>query len=497
MRRLSVIVGALSVLLTSGAKAANHTIDTVFLNNMVNEIKQAAKLPSGTAIAVIKNDEVIYEGYFGYRDIAGKSEVNKDSIFYIASVTKPLTALNFLLDKQHNPALESLTMGDMFPDFALASRQQVSVHELLTHTASINNMPLVMATAYSGVHSAESLQQIVSRLSTASSEETGTFKYTNVGYNIYSIYSDRHFDLTWQQKLAKQVFEPAGMTSTTAIRSLISDQTRIAKPYSLPEESNREALYLEKVDATLHAAGGVYTTAADMSTFLLAQLNNGIVNGTRAYPAEVINDSHKQQVTADTSYGDFARTGYAWGWYLGDYKGEKMLHHFGGFAGAHSHLSFMPEQKIGVVVLNNEDFLSAKLTGLIADYVYGTLLNEPNIKASVLTKTDALKNKLSGLEKMIAREKDKIAAREWLLSLPEERYVGNYVHPLLGTIKVRMNEENRFHVSWGVMHSESTSMGETDTIRVELDPTTGTAITFSVGDNVESLSYAGIEFKKV
>ncbi len=496
MRYSSRVFITLLFCITGKLHAAQSAIDDQFLASMINKVKHSSGLASGTAIAVVKDDKVIYEGYFGFKNIATQSPVDRNTIFYIASATKPLTALNFLLDAEQHPQLENTTIAKMFPQFSIASRRNVNAKDLLTHTASINNLPLVLATAYSGEHTPDSLHDIVIKLSTASSETVGEFKYTNVGYNIYSVYSDKLFATPWQKKLLNQVFEPAGMRSTTAIRSTIVGQDNIAKSYSLPEPNNNQALYLEKQDSTLHAAGGVYTTAKDMSTFLLAQLNHGVVDEKQVYPASVIDKSHVQQVTTDTSYGDFNRKGYAWGWYTGEYKSSLMLHHFGGFAGVHSHLSFMPEQKLGLVVLNGEDFLSARLTGLVADYVYGALLGDTDSEARISKKVDELLTKLETVDEMITREHDKIAAREWQLSLPGQSYTGNYIHPLLGKISIQLNDQQRFLVRWGVMHSDSSGMDKKDQIRVELDPTNGTVIAFDVEDTVKSLRYAGVEFTK-
>lgn len=478
------------------ARAAEGAIQADFLARIISDVKAMAGLPSATAVAVVKGDRIIYEGNFGFRNIAEQVPADEQTMFYLASATKPLTALNFLLDAQKHPELAGTTMSQMYPLFDVTSRKQVTVQQLLTHTASINNLPLVLATAYSGEHTPQSLNGIISQLSSASSEPVGEFKYTNVGYNIYSVYADKLFVKSWQQKLAEQVFAPAGMVSATALRSSIRHQHHIARSYSLLRENNNEALYLEKRDDTMHAAGGVYSTARDMSKFLIAQLNMGKLNGEQVYPAEVIATSHVKQVDANTSYGDFSRNGYAWGWYTGNYKGQSMLHHFGGYAGVHAHLSFIPEQKIGLVVLNGEDFLSARLTGLIADYVYGELLGEDDNQSRLISRVEELKEKLVRLDMMISKEKKKIANREWLLSLPAQQYVGQYSHPLLGTIFIKLNDHQRFYVEWGDLHSDSTGMDNPDQIRVSLDPTSGSVIEFVTENKVTALRYAGVEFIK-
>ncbi|MGM9451672.1 serine hydrolase, partial [Klebsiella sp. K47] len=58
--------------------------------------KAATGLPSGTAVVVVKDGKVIHEGYYGLADIAAGTPVTADTVFYIASATKPFFALNAL-----------------------------------------------------------------------------------------------------------------------------------------------------------------------------------------------------------------------------------------------------------------------------------------------------------------------------------------------------------------------------------------------------------------
>ena len=494
MNRFFILSLLIFTALTGNAR--EHQIDSSYLSKLVNDVKKSAKLESGTAIAVVQNDTILYQGYFGYQDIGNKVKVSADTQFYIASVTKPFTALNALLDAEHGKIDIDTNLGEMFPNLSLPDRTSATIKDLLIHTASINNLPLVMATAYSGQHSSDSLQALVNQTSEASSEALGEFKYTNVGYNIYSVYSDSFFNQSWQDKLQQQIFIPAQMTSTSARFSTLEDVSKVAKPYSLMSKNRTSALYLEKTDQTMHAAGGMYSTATDLGKFLIAQLNNGKVGEKQAFPAKVIARSHQQQANTEKTFIDFKRDGYAWGWYTGEYKGERMLHHFGGFAGAHAHLSFIPNKNIGLVVVNNEDFLSSRLTSIVADYIYGALLEESGIEEKVELRAQELKNRLSGLDGMLAKEQEKLAARKLQLSKDIHDYVGEYSHPLLGSIYIEFDEQSSLRAKWGLMRSNSLGMNDADKIRVEMEPNNGTVITFNVTDKIESLSYAGIDFFK-
>ena len=146
--------------------------------------------------------------------------------------------------------------------------------------------------------------------------------------------------------------------------------------------------------------------------------------------------AHLAQTPVDDAYFDFQRTGYAWGWYTGMYKERRMLHHFGGFAGFHAHLSFMPDEGIGLVVLNNDDQMGARLTNLIADYVYGVALGQAPKAPALKERFDRLRAKALDLRQSVQAHRDEIQARPWNLALPLVAYAGTYSHANAGDIVV-------------------------------------------------------------
>jgi len=475
-------------------------IDFSALAENIKQTKALSGLPSGTAIAVIKGDKIIYQGNFGYANIAKQIKVTDKTPFYIASATKPFFALNTLIDVNAKDFKQSLSLAQMFPslDIADIDEHQVTLKHLLTHTSTINNIPLVFATAFSGVHDKQSLKQLVLNGSVKTEKKLGEFNYTNVGYNIFSVFADEYFHMPWQQRLQQQLFTPLKMSLTSAqMSTFTAKHVAVAKPYSLMVPTQPDALYLEKVDQTMHAAGGMVSTANDLARFLIAQLNEGVVEQQQVFPAEIIKQSQQKQVTTDAKYLDFKRDGYAWGWYTGNYKGQRMLHHFGGFDGAHAHMSFIPEQKIGLVVLNNEDFLSARMTSIIADFVYGSLLQDADTKQRVDQRFSALNQKLANIDQMLASQAKKIAARKMNLSLPMSAYQGVYSHPLLGKIRVNVEATGQLHLRWGVLDTTASGFGKVDQIRVTFMPTSGEVIKFEATDSVKNLTYNGMMFAKL
>ncbi len=488
----------MAVMSYSATAASAQNFDE--LASFIQSTKDKTAHPAGTAVAIVKDGKIVYEGYFGFSDIDGKKPITRDTSFYIASTTKPFTALNVLL-KANDGRLETRTsLQEMFPEFHFKGIDAASVtaKDLLVHSSGIDNQPLVWATAFSGVHDAQSRRALIAASYPDRETKLGAFRYTNVGYNVVSVWLDQKMATPWQDQLDKAIFKPLAMRRTSAYISKAEEKRwPLAKPYSFASAFASTPLYLSKSDATMQAAGGLISTAPDLAKFLIAQLDEGRYAGKQVFPKSVITQSHVPQVKVDGRYLDFKRTGYAWGWYTGEYKGKTMLHHFGSFSGFHAHLSFIPEQNIGLVVLNNEDALSARLTNLIADNAYGVLLDEPGISAKMSGRFDELLIQAKELQLATAKQRGVIQARAWHLSQPLEAYVGTYSNGLLGQMTIELNDEKKPLIRWGKLAAVATGYDKADHFRIEFSPNSGDFISFVTKEGrVDAIAFADAIFKK-
>jgi len=469
------------------------------VEKLINETKAVTNLPSGTAIAVVKDNKIIYQGYFGYADIANQKQVDENTSFYIASITKPYFALSMLLKEKQGQLSEKSNLQALFPTsrFSGFDANKVNVKQLLSHTMGIDNEPLVMATAYTGLHDAKVRQRLVDKSYTNDKFPLGRFDYSNVGYNILSVWSEKADQNPWQDMLKQTVLTPLQTSHSSAYISDANNKSwQLAKPYSIFKGKDKP-LYLEKQDNTMHAAGGMISSAKDMANFLMVQLNKGMLNGKQVFPSDIIAKSQQQVAEVDSSYGDFKREGYAWGWYIGPYMNETMYHHFGGYAGTHSHLSFMPEKGFGVVILNNEDMLSSNLTAAIVKSIYATLLNKPEAIDEAKAMAIAVQRKVAKLPAHLKQLQEKMALRQWQLSLAKSEYQGSYQHPEYGQVDINHNEHDQLIVSWGQTHAIATAFTKPETMRVELIPNNGEVIAFQLEDGkVTGFTYKKAKFDK-
>lgn len=466
--------------------------DFAELDQAIAAIKTQAGLPFGSAIALVHNGKLIYQHHSGYADIQQLQAVSNDTAFYIASATKPFTALAFLLLAQQGKVNLEQNLQQMWPQqkFPHIDASRITLRQLLSHQSGLDNQPLVWATAYSGIHTPQTLKTLASLSVPDPEAKWGEFRYSNVGYNIASLWLDQQSGIAWQDHLQQLILKPLGMQHSSARQSEAA-KWPLALPYSLLKGA--EPLYLQKTDATMHAAGGMFATAGDLAKFVAAQLPGA----KSLVPAEVISQSQQPQVTTDSSYGDFQRTGYAFGWYTGPYKGEVMLHHFGGFPGYSAHLSFIPARQIGLVILHNEDLLSRDLNNLIADYCYGLLLGDTGTKARVKAGFAKLAQKLTQLPAMKQAQLKKIEGRKTLLSLPPASYVGRYLHPQLGEMIVSLNAKQQLVFHWGALQASASGFDTRDELRLELVPNSGEVVKFTVNQGeVQQLTLSGMTFNK-
>jgi CubicO group peptidase (beta-lactamase class C family) len=435
------------------------------------------------AVAVVRGDEVVYLRGFGQADREAGVEATPDTPFYIASATKPFTALAaVLLDRQGALDLDA-SLQSLFPDVPFAPAVEagsVTVRHLLSHTHGLENDPIVFRAAFSGEHTPETMRSLLAGTTPNAEAPRGTFGYTNLGYNILSLRLDELPGGPWQDLLAALLFEPLGMTHTTAYASEAA-RWAPAAPYHPFGEDGPERIYLAKTDATMQAAGGMYASARDLARWLLVHLNEGRLDGRQVIPAEAVAEAHRPVAEVDDRFGPFERRGYGLGWYTGPYGGEPMLHHFGGFAGAHAHLSFLPARRLGVVVLANESVAGGRLVPMVAAFAYDWWRGEPDAEALYAAQRDALVAGFRQAREGVLAEAAERARRKWTLSQPFQAYAGTYVSPQYGTLTVAVEGETPV-LRLGNLWAEATPFTEPETMRVTFIPPQGEVVWFELDE---------------
>jgi CubicO group peptidase (beta-lactamase class C family) len=214
MYRLAVIILMFGC---ATAQSPSSTSSTTALDSTLAQVFTLDLAP-GMSVAVVRDTQVIYAKGFGWADVEAGRPVTPQTIFYIASTTKSFTGLAaVLLDEQGRLDLDA-PLSRYLPTAKLQSplnADSITLRALLSHTHGIDNDgPIVFRTAYSGEHTND---QLITLLAAHPPAKTGReYVYGNVGYNVAALAMDATLGESWRDVLQRLIFQPLGMTSTSA-----------------------------------------------------------------------------------------------------------------------------------------------------------------------------------------------------------------------------------------------------------------------------------------
>ncbi len=463
-------------------------------------MEKIPELPS-VAVVVVKNDKPIFMRAYGSANKENGTKADANTLYYIASSTKSYMALAAaLLDREgkiklNDPVVKYLpgvTFKTPFPE-------KIAVRDLLTHTSALRNSAIVWRTAYTGEVDDKDLLRALAEGTTFDDAGYGKYAYTNLGYNIYGILVKQTLGKKWQDVLQEKVFGPLGLKQTSAYESKPrAARLTLADSYLFdPVTESVIRSPIAKMDDNMQAAGGIYTSLNDMARWLSFNMNDGKLDGKQAMPAELIQSVHTGYTDTARDQPPFTGNGkYGLGWQIGKYRDQTVVYHHGGYAGWSTHVSYMPDKKIGISVMVNESTAGGRISHLLATYAYDRLLGAETAESYAKQLQDIGQQYGRMKEQMIGSVASR-ASRKSQLTKPLADYTGRYTNNILGKIDVAV-EGVTLVVRMGYIRAVSTPFTEKDTIRVELDPGRGEIITFNINDTgqVDSLTYGNMKFMR-
>ena len=474
------------------------------VETFVKKAMNATHIVPGLGLAVVKDNQVIFAEGFGYRDVENQLPVTAETGFYIASTTKSLMGMAAAqLEHQGLVELDS-PLANFYPGrnfLPPLDATKVKLVNLFSHKHNLSNDFLQYHLTFINEHSQENFERILFDFTRPRENE---FQYSNTSINIAANALERASGKSWKELVAQWVFAPIGMKRTTSYMST-AEQKEFAFPYiQLNGQYQRLAI---KVDGQMQSAGGTVTTPKDYARWLLVNINKGKIDGKQVIPAEVIERAQRSYANLDANYFKFHRKGYGLGLYHADYEGDKLMHHFGGFAGYMAHTSFMPERKIGVVALSNESNFGGRLPHLVACYIYDLLLGKENLeekydkeleewKASIVKNQERTKGRLKQKEDLVK----KAATNPSNWQYDPQAFCGVYNNPRIGHFTVMAKEDNSLSATYG---PHTAPMFPSNKNQFLLDwqitglvsPPTQLTVQYNPKGIINALIYEGVEFR--
>ena len=505
--KIWTLLPALLIAIGGPAEAqAPRQADAAFQRDFDTFLDDAAgRLNSMTAlsIAVSRSDGPVEIRALGYADAGRGIRATTTTPFYIASSTKSFVGLALAILAQRRVIDLDWTLARLAPDIAFdpaLHADKVTLRTMLSHSSGLRNDAFGFRLAYSGEHDDRTMWRLLARTTPNAEAPLGTFRYTNLGYNIATLLIERKLHRRWQEIVRTEVLTPLGMTQSHAEGLARLTAPAPALPYLGFAPRGPQLLPLVKVDATMQSAGGMVSTARDLATWLTAQL--AAERGGGGLFAAALRATHAPVATLDENFALYQRKAYGLGWYSGGYDGATLYHAFGGYSGFRSHVSFMPDRDIGVAIITNDEGIGYKFVDVAAAYVYdyfghGAAYARDRAEPEI-AKLVALQ---SSMAERIAAERAKRAARPSMLAKPLAAYAGRYCNADYGAVTVSVTgtpSGPALSVRLGHLHAVAEPFTRPETVRVELIPNDGQSIAFTddAAGHVGSLVMFDVPFQR-
>lgn len=461
----------LIVLFINAISVAAQNAPLQGFDDYVNNAMKDWEVP-GVAIAVVKDDKIVFAKGYGVRELGKPDKVDEKTIFAIGSSSKAFTAaaLALLVDEKKVQWDDRVTK--YLPQFQLFDpyvTREMTVRDMLTHRIGLERGDQIWyATPYSRD---EVLRRV--RFLEPSSSVRSKFGYQNIMYLAAGQIVPSVTQKSWDDFLGERIFSPLGMTDTgTSIRTL-SKFNDVATPHVKIEDKVQPVAW--RLIDNIGPAGSINSNVTDMAQWLRLNLGKGKFGGKQIVSEANIKEMQTPQTIMRIEgpytffYPEAHFLNYGMGWFLSDFRGKKLVEHGGAIDGMRSAVAMIPEENVGVVVLTNMN--GSLLPHYLAFRVLDSYLGN--------TPKDYAGEGLTNIKKLEAQSK---AAQEKALaervkgtkpSLDLQQYAGKYRSEMYGDAEIKF-ENGKLTAHFGPSFNGELEHWHYDTFQVKwLDPVMG------------------------
>jgi len=321
------------------------------LEAYVSTLVEAGEVP-GVSVAVVHNGSLVYLYGFGVREMGSEEPVDGDTVFQIASLSKPVSSTVVASIITEGKATWDSSIADLDPGFQLSQAypsQQVTLRDLFGHRSGLpGNAGNELE------HIGYDRDAILHRLrlvEPAYSFRAG-YSYSNFGLTEGGVAAAKAAGLSWEEAADRYLFEPLGMTASSYREQDFLEHENRATLH-VRHEGEWQALARRHPDAQA-PAGGMSSSARDLAVWMALELGGGTLGDDMLIDPEAIAETHAPM----TFRGNNPATGdvafYGLGWNVRYSRYGTVWGHAGAFStGARTVVNLLPEYGLGIVVMTN------------------------------------------------------------------------------------------------------------------------------------------------
>lgn len=389
----------------------------------------------GMAIVIVKDGKVVVMKGYGVKDTATHTPVDESTLFMIASNTKLFTA-TALAQLEYD---KKLSLDDKvtkyFPDFKLydpTSTALVSIRDILSHRIGTKTFQGDFTFWNSKLTREEIMYKM--RLLKPINPFRQDFGYCNSCVMTAGQIIPKVTGKEWGEYVEDSLLQPMQMNHTYTSITKVPAAVKLAQPYTTSFTGTLHIVPLDQWD-NLGPAAALISNVSDLSHWLLCQLDSGRYQGHTVVPFEAILQTRDVNTILSSRKRSGMPThvaGYGLGLESYDYDGREVYMHTGGAGGMVSVVCFIPEERLGIAVLTNND--NQDFFVLLRQQIIDAYLGLPYRNYSD-TGFRRFSQVMKDTLETITGWKERVKGGAPTLAMAS--YCGHYTNPLYGSLDIR------------------------------------------------------------
>jgi CubicO group peptidase (beta-lactamase class C family) len=393
----------------------------------------------GVAVGAVKDGEVVLLEGYGYRDVERELPVTPSTLLAIGSNSKSFTVVLMAQLVEEGKLDWNKPVREYLPDFQLHDEyasQNMRVRDLVTH---VSGLPRHDGLWYGRTFDREELYHRLRYLE-PSTTFRGVWQYQNLMFMTAGYLVEEITGRSWDDLVHERIFEPLGMTRSNTTVTRMEGSGDFAYPY-LYNDGELHKVPFRNID-NVGPAGSINSSVEEMLHYVQMHIDDGEYEGTRILSEEGQRLMETPQSVppqgAIWQYDEeIGPTTYGMALSVSNYRGHRLVQHGGGIDGFISQMSWLPDQRIGVVVLTNMSGEANPVPDLVSMRVFDDLLGLEPIDWNARTRERTEQARERQEERRQRAEAERVEGTS--PSHPLTAYAGTYVHPAYGTIEVRVD----------------------------------------------------------
>jgi CubicO group peptidase (beta-lactamase class C family) len=443
---MRIFVAAIILVSWRCPSAAAQSVESEAIDTIIHEALKSWHVP-GVAVGIVQDDKVIYLKGHGLKEAGKKEPVTQDTIFPLASCTKAFTttAMAMLVDEGKmnwdDPVRKHV---EFFHLSDPAADALITLRDLVTHRTGVGPHELLW---YRSPWSQEEIIRKIGKVKLDYPFRSGfryqTTMFTTAGWAIGTASGS-----SWENFVQKRILDPLEMKNTFLTTVPVLQSPDHASPHRL--DGDRHAVVIPWYPMNKpEPAGSINSCARDLCRWVRLHLNDGAMEGKRLVSAKNLHETHCPQNIiplegkAHDMNPDTLQMSYGMGWVIQDYQCHLLVSHAGAIDGFRAHITLIPKNKIGIVLLNNlhQTNMNLALSNSLADVLLGLPKKDWNAYIGEQTRKD----EAAARERLLDREKKRKPGTK--PTLPLKEYTGSYDDPAYGTASISL-ENGRLIWKW-------------------------------------------------